>query len=134
MGDDGDDKSDPRWTAVTSRIAASFPKLAGAKLDKILGTEEVKEVVNRFLDDETCRCLVVPGDMKVDTVIPSKIGKGKVLLFVRLTDSALSRDEVGSQVSAQKLKEVFFSYSRLVRNRFSTMVNMGASFKEYAIV
>jgi hypothetical protein len=104
MGDDGDDKSDPRWSAVAGRIAASFPKLAGAKLDKVLGAEEVKEVIQRFLDDETCRCLVVPDSLKVDTVIPSKIGKGKVLLFVRLTDGPLNKDDVGSQVSTRSVK------------------------------
>ena len=99
MGDDGEDKNDPRFSAVAGRIAASFPKLAGAKLDKVLNTEEVKEVIQRFLDEDECRCLVVPDSLKVDNVIPSKIGKGKVLLFVRLSDGPLSKDDVGSQVS-----------------------------------
>ena len=44
MGDDGEDKNDPRWSAVANRIAASFPKLAGAKLDKALGTENQKSI------------------------------------------------------------------------------------------
>ena len=99
MGDDGEDKNDPRFSAVAGRIAATFPKLAGAKLDKVLNTEEVKEVILRFLDEDHCRCLVVPDSLKVDNVIPSKIGKGKVLLFVRLTDGPLSKDDIGSQVS-----------------------------------
>ena len=79
MGDE--EAKDARFDAISGRIGACFPKLAGAKLDKLLATEEVREVIVRFFEEGDCRCLVVPENMKVDTVIPSKIGKGKVLLL-----------------------------------------------------
>jgi hypothetical protein len=53
----------------------------------------------RFCDDEHNRCLVVPDTMKLDTVIPSKLSKGKVLLFVKLSPCVLSRDNIQANVS-----------------------------------
>lgn len=35
-------KTDPRVDRLKERIALGFPKLAGAKLDKLLATDEVK--------------------------------------------------------------------------------------------
>lgn len=35
-------KTDPRIEHLKERIALGFPKLAGAKLDKLLATDEVK--------------------------------------------------------------------------------------------
>lgn len=93
------DKSDERFNYIKARIDSGFPKLAGAKLDKLLLTDEKKEIILQFCDDETNRCLVVPESMSVDTNIPSKSGKGKCLVFVKLTNCKLTLEEMSTQVS-----------------------------------
>lgn len=40
-----EEKSDGRLDYIKGRIANGFPKLAGPKLDKLLGTEEVRYIV-----------------------------------------------------------------------------------------
>jgi hypothetical protein len=35
-------KQDARFDLIKERIASGFPKLAGAKLDKLLATDEVR--------------------------------------------------------------------------------------------
>ena len=43
MADEGSAvKTDARFDRIKERIASGFPKLAGAKLDKLLATDEVK--------------------------------------------------------------------------------------------
>lgn len=42
MSDDKDTKADKRLDYIKDRISAGFPKLAGAKLDKVLAADEIK--------------------------------------------------------------------------------------------
>jgi len=44
MADDGpsNQKGDARFEHIKDRIASGFPKLAGAKLDKLLATDEIR--------------------------------------------------------------------------------------------
>jgi len=98
MGDD-EAKADNRFGYIRERIGNAFPKLVGPKLDKLLLTDEVKEICMRFCDDPETRCLVVPDNMKLDTVIPSKIGKGKVLLFIKLVHGPVKLEEMSQNVS-----------------------------------
>ena len=58
-----------------------------------------RESVLRFCDDESNRCLVVPENLKIDTVIPSKLSKGKVLLFIKLRTCVLKMENIFSDVS-----------------------------------
>jgi hypothetical protein len=58
-----------------------------------------RESILRFCDDESNRCLVVPENLKIDSVIPSKLSKGKVLLFVKLRTCALKMENIFSDVS-----------------------------------
>lgn len=51
-----------------------------------------------FVESEDARCLVVPESMKLDTVIPSKLAKGKVLLFIKLRPCVLTMDTVQQDV------------------------------------
>ena len=57
-----------------------------------------REAILHFCDDEHNRCLVVPDTMKLDTVVPSKLNKGKVLLFVKLGSCVLTKDNIQSSV------------------------------------
>jgi hypothetical protein len=38
------ERADQRVDYIKSRIANGFPKLAGSKLDKLLGTDEIRQV------------------------------------------------------------------------------------------
>jgi hypothetical protein len=58
-----------------------------------------RECVLRFCDDENNRCLVVPENLKIDTVIPSKLAKGKILLFIKLRTCVLKMENIFSDVS-----------------------------------
>lgn len=58
-----------------------------------------RESILRFCDDESNRCLVVPENLKIDSVIPSKLSKGKVLLFVKLRTCVLKMENILSDVS-----------------------------------
>jgi len=95
--------SDARFEYLKERITSAFPKLAGPKLDKMLMTDDVKEAVLRFVDDEDSRCLVVPETMRFDTLIPSKLSKGKVLLFVKLRACALKASTMSTNVISTEL-------------------------------
>ena len=57
-----------------------------------------RESVNHFCDEEDTRCLVIPETMKFDKVIPSKLGKGKVLLFVKLKPCVLKGENMHKNV------------------------------------
>ena len=98
MGDD-EAKADNRFGYIRERIGNAFPKLVGPKLDKLLLTDEIKELCMRFCDEADFRCLVVPESMKLDTVIPSKIGKGKVLLLIKLVAGPVKLDDMPQNVS-----------------------------------
>ena len=98
MGDD-EAKADNRFGYIRERIGNAFPKLVGPKLDKLLLTDEIKELCMRFCDEADFRCLVVPETMKLDTVIPSKIGKGKVLLLIKLVAGPVKLDDMAQNVS-----------------------------------
>jgi hypothetical protein len=99
--DEKEGGGDARFTYFCQRIAAAFPKIAKdkGKLDKLLQTEEIRDFVQIFCEDGATRCLVVPDTMKLDNVIPSKIGKGKVLLFIRLSSNTLTMENISSEVS-----------------------------------
>ena len=101
----GDDNSDKRIVAIKKRIEAAFPKLVESKkIDKLLGTDEVRDEIVKFLDAEETRCLIVPESMKFETVIPSKIPKGKVLLFVKLLkEGKLELGNIQSEVVCTEL-------------------------------
>lgn len=48
MADDGEKKADQRFDFIKDRIASGFPKL-GAKLDKMLQTDDVRYVICTWL-------------------------------------------------------------------------------------
>ncbi len=87
---------------LRNRISAAFPK-GGAKMDKALLADEVVEQFNIFCETEDARCLVVPESLKLDTVIPSKLGRGKVLLFVKLRPCVLTNETVQTDIIATEL-------------------------------
>lgn len=72
-------------------------------MDKALLGDEVVEQFNIFCETEDARCLVVPESLKLDTVIPSKLGKGKVLLFVKLRPCVLTNETVQTDIIATEL-------------------------------
>jgi hypothetical protein len=51
MADDGpsNHKGDARFEHIKDRIASGFPKLAGAKLDKLLLTDEIRFAISTIL-------------------------------------------------------------------------------------
>jgi hypothetical protein len=112
MGDE-EAKADQRFGYIRERIGFAFPKLVGPKLDKLLLTDEVKEICMRFCEDDQTRCLVVPDSMKLDTVIPSKIGKGKVLLFIKLKAGAVKYEEMPSSVRSLPFFPLYWLLRRL---------------------
>ena len=104
MGDEGENKSsDAKFEYIKNRINSAFPKLAGAKLDKMLTADDVRDAMAAFCDDEHSRCLVVPESMKMDKVIPSKLSKGKVLLFIKLNPCVLNEKNIASSVSFKQI-------------------------------
>eukprot|EP01035_Chromulina_nebulosa_P017813 gene17813-23423_t len=104
MSDDFVERKDPRVDYLKNRISYGFPKLAGPKLDKTLSTDEIKEIMLQFCEDENCRCLVVPESMKIDTYIPSKLSnKGKVLLFIKLRPIALKLETIPDNVITMEM-------------------------------
>ena len=96
---DENKSDDSRWDYVAQRIEAAFPKLKGPKLDKLLITEANKELVKDFCEHELARCLCVPDTIILENVIPSKIGKSKVLLFIRLNPTVLTMENMSTNVS-----------------------------------
>jgi dynein heavy chain len=98
MGDDEKSSAGMVMDALKKRLASAFPKLVGNKLDKALVLEENAEMMRVFVEDPATRALVVPQDLKFDHVIPSKLGKGKVLLFVKLDNVALDSSNNNSQM------------------------------------
>ncbi|CAM9131888.1 unnamed protein product, partial [Ectocarpus fasciculatus] len=88
---------------LKTRVTNAFPKLAGPKLDKALASDESKELFTQFCETEDTRCLVVPESLKLDTVIPSKLNKGKVLLFVKLRPCVLNVNTIASDIVATEL-------------------------------
>ena len=55
-------------------------------------------MMNHFCDVEDARSLVVPESMKLDKTIPSKMSKGKVLLFIKLRSCVLTMENIQSDV------------------------------------
>ncbi len=90
--------NEAKFEFFKSRISSAFPKLAGAKLDKLLAADEIKEAMQQFCDDDQSRCMVVPENMKFDKVIPSKLGKGKVLVFIKLQNATLNSKNMNQNV------------------------------------
>jgi dynein heavy chain len=72
--------------------------------------------MQKFCDDDQTRCLVVPESMKIDTVIPSKITKGKVLLFVKLKSCTISMENMQTQVAVLELGPNPFEHLELLAN------------------
>lgn len=70
-----------------------------------------REVVLQFCDDDNIRCLVVPESLKLDTYIPSKLAKGKVLLFIKLQPGHLGTDSLQTDVGfSKKILRYVFEY------------------------
>ena len=95
---DENKSDDPRFDYVSERIEAAFPKLKGPKLDKLLLTEANKDIVKDFCENDHARCIVCPDTIVLEETIPSKIGKTKVLLFIRLTPTVLTMENMGTDV------------------------------------
>lgn len=57
-----------------------------------------REIVLHFCEDETSRCLVVPENLKIDSVIPSKLPKGKILLLIKLRSRVLKMENIFTDV------------------------------------
>ena len=95
-----ENKSDnPIWDYVVARIEAAFPKLKGPKLDKLLLTEANKDMLKEFCETEHTRCLASPGEtIAFEPVIPSKIGKTKVLLFIRLAPTVITMENIATNM------------------------------------
>ena len=70
----------------------------------------------QFCDDDSKRCLVVPENMKVDHVIPSKLSKGKVLLFVKLQSCTLTIDNMAKNITVLELGPNPFEHLELLAN------------------
>ena len=65
----------------------------------VSNNDTYRDAILRFCDDESNRCLVVPENLKIDNVIPSKLSKGKVLLFIKLRTCTLKMENIFSDVS-----------------------------------
>ena len=91
--------NDARFDYIAGRIEAAFPKMKGAKLDKLLLTSENMDIVTHFCEDPDMRCLACPDTVKLDPIIPSKIGKSKVLLLIRLTPTVITMENIATDVS-----------------------------------
>lgn len=70
----------------------------------------------KFADDDQQRSLSVPESMKIDTVIPSKISKGKVLLFLKLEQCVLNKDKMSTQLAVLELGSSPFEHLELLAN------------------
>ena len=70
----------------------------------------------QFCDDDSKRCLVVPENMKIDHVVPSKLSKGKVLLFVKLQSCALTLDSMAANITVLELGSNPFEHLELLAN------------------
>lgn len=57
----------------------------------------------KFCDEDVNRLLVVPESMKMDHVLPSKISKGKILLFIKLSDMVLNESNIAQSVIIQEI-------------------------------
>jgi hypothetical protein len=68
-----------------------------------------RDSILQFCDVESNRCLVVPESLKFDTVIPSKLSKGKVLMFIKLRTCVLKMDNIFTDVRLQFLKSKLFA-------------------------
>jgi len=96
---DENKSDDPRFDYIAKRIEAAFPKMKGPKLDKLLLTTDNFEIVKEFCENPEVRCLAVPDTVKLDPIIPSRIGKSKVLLLIRLSPTVLTVDNIATNVS-----------------------------------
>jgi dynein heavy chain len=101
---------------LKERISAAFPKLAGAKLDKTLASDEIKEALVSFCEDDQKRCLIIPESMKLDFVIPSKLAKGKVLMFLKLEPCVLKADNIVVSLAVLELGPNPFEHLELMAN------------------
>jgi hypothetical protein len=68
-----------------------------------------RDSILQFCDVESNRCLVVPESLKFDTIIPSKLSKGKVLMFIKLRTCVLKMDNIFTDVRLQFLKSKLFA-------------------------
>ena len=98
---DENKSDDSRFDYVAQRIEAAFPKLKGPKLDKLLLTEKNKDTVKDFCESDHARCLVCPDTIELEETIPSKTGKSKVLLFIRLAPTVLTMENISTDVSIE---------------------------------
>ena len=103
MADDGDLKVDVRINYFKERVNYGFPKFVGPKLEKLFTTEDVREIISTFCNDENQGCLVFPETLKVDLTLPSKLPKGKVLLFTKLKPCVLTLENIRANVSVNYL-------------------------------
>ena len=59
--------------------------------------------MQKFCEDENNRMLVVPETMKMDTLLPSKLPKGKVLLFIKLNNEVLTEKNISKSLIVQEV-------------------------------
>lgn len=74
---------------------------------------EYRDSILQFCDVESNRCLVVPENLKFDTVIPSKLTKGKVLMFIKLRTCVLKMDNIFTDVRLQLSLSMFCEHRLL---------------------
>lgn len=91
-------KNDFRFDYFNERFSAAFPKMAGAKIEKITG-DDIKDTTYQFCDCENRVCLVVPETIKIDLILPSKLAKEEVLLFIKLMQCTLTSDNINHNVT-----------------------------------
>ena len=59
--------------------------------------------MQKFCEDENNRMLVVPETMKMDNLLPSKLPKGKVLLFIKLNNEVLTEKNISKSLIVQEV-------------------------------
>jgi len=75
------------------RVQTSFPKAKGAKFDKGWMAEESQECITEFVKTPA-RFLFVTDAASVRTEVPDKVGKAKVIFFVKTNADPLPKGEV----------------------------------------
>jgi dynein heavy chain, axonemal len=109
MGDEGSGSSkraDARIEYVKTRILSTFPRMAGPKFDKAFFLEESQQRLLEFLDGDDLQrpFLFCPDTIRLDTVMPKKMPKGKSLVFIKVNEGArTTADDIGKEVLAMEL-------------------------------
>ncbi|RYG70338.1 hypothetical protein EON64_00425, partial [archaeon] len=75
-----------------------------------------REALVQFCEDEYRRTLIVPESMKMDSVIPTKASKSKVLMFLKLEPVTLTKDNVQTSLVVLELGSNPFEHLELLAN------------------